>query len=52
MTFSRVLMKQKASEQLGFMGNGGLVHHRDGRGSKTDLSKIHTFSNQTDLFES
>lgn len=53
MTFSCVLMKQKASELLGFMGNGGLVHDRDGRGHKPDLSNIHSISNETeDLFES
>lgn len=55
MTFRRVLMKQKASELLGFRGNGGGGWCTTGMvgGRKTDLSNIHTFSNQTeDLFES
>ena len=45
MTFSCVLMKQKASELLGFMRNRGLVPDRDGQGRRTDLSNIHNFSN-------
>lgn len=51
MTFSCV-MKQKAGKLLGFMGNGGLVHNRDGWGHEMGLSNIPTFANRTDLVES